>query len=139
MRHRDTATQLLRYTACGLINSSVSYSVFLGLYRSLGVHYAPAAGLGYIASMANSFALNRAFTFRATGALHPMLARFACVTGIGMSVNLLALHTFVSLLRLSPELAQGGALLCAGCLNFAANKLWTFRPEALEPTVPASL
>ena len=132
MRQRDTATQLVCYTACGLINSSVSDSVFLALYRGVGVHYASAAGLGYCAGMANSFWLNRAFTFQATGALRPMLVRFALVTGVGISVNLLVLHTLVTGIRLSPEIAQGLALLCAGCLNFAANKCWTFRP-ALEP------
>jgi len=132
LNHRKTAAQFVKYTACGLVNCSISYSVFLALYWGVGLHYVPASGLGYCAGMVNSFLLNRAFTFNATGAVPPMIARFAVVTGVGISLNLLSLQWIVTFFRLAPEVAQVFALVCSGCLNFAGNKAWTFRPVPVK-------
>ena len=132
LNHRKTATQFVKYTACGLVNCSISYSVFLALYWVVGLHYVPASGLGYCAGMVNSFLLNRAFTFDATGALRPMIARFAVVTGVGVSLNLLSLQWVVTFLRLAPEVAQVFALVCSGFVNFAGNKALAFRPGPVK-------
>jgi len=134
----------MKYTACGAINCSISYTIFLALYVVAGFHYAPAAGVGYCAGMVNSFILNRTFTFKATGALPPMLARFALVTGLGITFNVLVLHGLVTAVRLSPAVAQIFALMSSGSVNFAANKLWTFRPLGVgsghrEPVESADL
>jgi putative flippase GtrA len=61
-----------------------------------------------------------------------MIARVAVVTGVGISLNLLSLQWVVTFLRLTPEVAQVFALVCSGCVNFAGNKAWTFRPVPVK-------
>ena len=128
LNHRQTAGQLAKFTLCGMLNCSITYLVFLALYRLVGLYYIPASGLGYCAGIVNSFLVNRTFTFQARGAVQPMIGRFALVTCVGFSVNLLSVHCFVTSLRLPPEVAQVFALMCAGCVSFVGNKVWTFRP-----------
>ncbi len=131
MRHRETAEQLIKYALCGVLNCAISYAGFLVLYRGLHLHYAAAGGLGYAAGMASSFVVNRTFTFAASGAVSPMVRRFTLVAGMGITLNVVAVHVFVTALRLPPEVAQACAMLTAGCGNFVGNKLWTFRPVVL--------
>ncbi len=128
MHRGETAEQFIKYTLVGIVTCSVTYAGFLVLYRAIGIHYAVASGLGYCGGMASSFLVNRVLTFQARGAMLPMLRKFALVTGMGISVNVIVLHFFITTLRLSPEMAQVFAMLSAGCCNFAGNKLWTFRP-----------
>jgi putative flippase GtrA len=132
LKARETAEQFVKFVLCGLLNSSISYAVFFALYRFVGIHHVPAAAIGYSAGTLNSFLLNRAFTFRARGAVQPMMLKFALVTGAGISTNVTTLHIFVMLLGLPPEYAQIFALLCSGCVNFWGNKLYTFKPVPVE-------
>ncbi len=127
MNHGQTSEQFVKFTLCGLLNCSISYAAFLILYRLLGLHYVAASGFGYCAGMASSFIVNRAVTFKATGAVQQMLLKFGLITTVGISINLAAVHVFVTAFRLPPELAQVFALMCAGCVNFVGSKLWTFR------------
>ena len=122
----------MRFTLCGLLNCSISYTLFVALYRLVGIHYVPASSIGYCAGIVNSFLMNRAYTFKARGAVQPMIGKFVLVTGVGFGLNLTSLYLLVAFLRLAPEFAQGLALVCAGCLNFVGNKVWTFKPVPIE-------
>jgi putative flippase GtrA len=132
VNHRQTAEQFAKFSLCGVLNCAISYSVFLTLYRLIGLHYVLASGLGYCAGIANSFLVNRTFTFKARGAVQPMIGKFMLVAVVGISLNLLTVQVFVTSLRLPPEVAQVFALMCAGCVTFVGNKLWTFRPVPVE-------
>ncbi len=114
MLSRHTAEQMCKYAVYGLLNSCLSYSVFFALYRLVGVHYVPASALGYSAGIVNSFLLNRAYTFKATGPVQPMVFRFALVTAYGIGTNLTSLHLLVTVFRLAPEVCPGSCVVLFG-------------------------
>ncbi len=130
--HRETARQFVTYLLFGILTSSVTYAVFLLLYRWFGHHYLLASGLGYCAGSVSSFLANQRFTFNARGRMHVLLGKFAAVAALALGIDLLAVHVCIAWLRIFPEVAQVLALMCAGFCNFVASKLWIFRPGRAE-------
>ena len=57
---------LLRFGIVGLLTTLISYATFMLLLR-FGVHYLPASGASWVASLCSSFVLNRHYTFDIRG------------------------------------------------------------------------
>ncbi len=95
-----------------------------------------ASGTGYLAGIVNSYFINRAWTFRMDRSRSAgEFARFVIVNVLAMGMNLLALKLLVSRSGMLPEAAQMCAIGASLLVNFAGNKLWTFR----GPGGPAAL
>lgn len=83
--------------------------------------------IGYVAGMANSFFLNRSWTFGTRGVdVIGQMRRFVILNLIGLSTSSAAMFIFVDLLRW-PYMAVWTAVVALMLmLNFLGNKYWTF-------------
>lgn len=131
-----TGAQFLRFGLVGGLNTAIQYVVFVVLFRLAGTPMVAASAIGYMAGIVNSYFINRSWTFRmdrtrSTGEF----VRFLIVNLLAMGMNLLTLKLLVSRAGLSPEVAQVCAIGSSLAVNFAGNKLWTFRraDPAIDP------
>lgn len=123
-----TGTQFLRFGLVGGLNTAIQYGVFIVLFRLAGVPMVAASAVGYVAGIVNSYFINRSWTFKMAGGKSTgEFAKFLCVNLLAMGMNLLTLKLLVAQVGISPELAQVGAIGSSLVVNFAGNKLWTFR------------
>jgi len=117
-----------RFAAVGAVNTVMDVGVFALLHHALGLALLPANSLAYLMAAANSFALNKLWTFadtRHSGRLHRQFPLFLALDllGLGLS-NALVL----ALAQIVPALAA--KLLSVGLLflwNYTASKRLVFR------------
>jgi putative flippase GtrA len=145
--------QFSRFVVVGCVNVAVSFAVFMLFYRlfplatlvldamgslgtqissaliRLGVHSIDAAvanTLGALAGMANSFVLNKRWTFEAAGLTRLQVRRFVILNILVIAGSSLNVFVFIDLLR-APYLPiwviTTGLAMAA---NFLGNKYWTF-------------
>jgi len=123
-----TSVQFVKFGLVGVLNTIVHYLVFLLLFRIVGVAMIAASALGYMVGVANSFMLNRRWTFEVSGpSAGTEFVKFTVVNLVSLGMNLLALQLLVSLAGIMPEIAQVMAILCTLVVNFFGNKWWTFK------------
>jgi len=132
---RDRArVQFLRFCLVGVANTGITYLTFLLLYRVLSVAYVPAAVIGYVAGLGNSYLMNRSWTFRGWSDRSPgEIARFLLVNAVSLGANVGVLRLLVEHFRLPAELAQIPAIGVSVVLNFWGNRLWAFRAGRRDP------
>jgi len=120
-------TRLLRYGTVGVANTLVTLAVFEVLAR-LGVPAAAASALGFAAGAANGYALNRTWTFRATGG-RATFARYVLVQAFGAAASANGVG------RLGGRLeAECLVLPAVTLLTFALSRTFVFRPTAAPPS-----
>jgi len=125
--------QFLKFGLVGGLNTGIQYGVWWLLFRLLGVPMLVASGLGYTAGIVNSYFLNRSWTFKAAGNRNAgEFGKFVVVNLVAMGMNLLALKFLVDGARLKPEIAQVLAIGASLVVNFAGNRIWTFREKTGE-------
>lgn len=127
----SSARQFVIFSLVGLVNTAVHFCVFVVLFRAFDVPLLLASALGYCAGIANSYVMNRSWTFRVKGgASTAEFLRFAAVNIVSLLVNLLVLHFLTRSMNLMPEISQAAAILASLIVNFAGNKWWAFRAPA---------
>jgi putative flippase GtrA len=127
LRHRGNWVQLAQFCVVGLSGYAVNLVVFTALVRALEVHYLVAAVASFLVAVANNYSLNRAWTFRRNrGHVGVQGARFLVVSTAALAANLVALAVLVRL-GLDEIVAQALAIALVTPVNFAGNKLWSFR------------
>jgi dolichol-phosphate mannosyltransferase len=119
---------LMRFSLVGASGYVINLAVFALSVHGLGLDYRLAACLAFAVAVSNNFVLNRHWTFQAGhGHAGFQAARFVAVSLLAFAFNLAALELLVVVAEL-PELpAQAMAIVSATPLNFAGNKLWSFR------------
>jgi putative flippase GtrA len=121
--------QFIVYSLIGILNTLVHFVVFVVLYRLFGVPLLVASTLGYCAGVANSYLMNRRWTFAVASAANTTeFSKFAVVNLVSLGLNLAVLRA-LSTLGLMPELAQAGAIVVSLGANFVGNKWWAFRGQ----------
>ena len=122
--------RVLRFSAVGLLNTSIDMVVFLGLVWGLGVPVVPANLAAFGVALANSYVLNRSWTFRDTGTQVSSgnIARFVASSSIGAGLATTALWL---LLRLGlPTLAAKLLSIVVGMTwNYLAMRHLVFAPR----------
>lgn len=127
LRHRGNWVQLAQFCAVGLGGYAVNLAVFTALVRGAGVHYLAAAVGSFLVAVANNYGWNRAWTFRSNrGHVAWQGVRFLVVSTIALGANLVVLALLVAG-GLDEVLAQALAIAIVTPVNFAGNKLWSFR------------
>jgi putative flippase GtrA len=86
-----------------------------------------ANGLGFVVSVLTNYYLNRRWTFRSTGAVSRELPRFFTVSVIAYAGNLAVFALCYEALHLGENPSQLIAIACVLPVNFALNKIWSFR------------
>ncbi len=110
---------------------AAGYVVNLAVY-AVGVHgahldYRLAAAAAFCFALSTTFALNRRYTFEATGGrLHHEAGRYLLVSLVGFATNLLALQLLVDVAMLAKVPAQAIAIVIAAPVNFVGQRYWTF-------------
>jgi putative flippase GtrA len=121
--------QWFRYLAVGVSNTVISFGLYV-LLVDLGIHYLAAAVVSSAVAIANSYVLNRRWTFRSTEAHLSALTRF-CVTQCGgMALDLGLLYSLVRVVELPRVPSQALAILAVSVATFLVNRRWTFAPTA---------
>jgi putative flippase GtrA len=127
LRRPTNWVQLLKFCAVGASGYVVNLVVFALLLRGAGFHYVPAAICSFLVAVTNNYTWNRLWTFRRQrGHLGLQGARFLTVSVVTLAGNLTALTALVWA-GLAEIPAQAIAIVLVTPLNFAGNKLWSFR------------
>ena len=125
---RQRYFQILTFSLVGIINTVITYAVFVIFFKLFSVNYLISSGLGYCCGLANSYIMNRKFTFKVTKKQSiGEGSRFIVVNAAAMLINLLLMEACVVRLGILPEVAQIIAIAGSYCTNFVGNKFWTFR------------
>jgi putative flippase GtrA len=121
----DTLPRLVRYAVSGGLSALTHFTV--GLSANLaGFAAVPASTIGFAASVAVSYLLQRGWVFR-TGASHTVTGpRFLTVTAAAFGLNTAVLWLGADLLGGSFSLVQTIAILLIPGLNYLLNSRWTF-------------
>lgn len=123
--------QFLIYACVGVINTAVHFAVFILLLRVFGVPVLAASTVGYAAGVANSYFMNRLWTFAVTTRVNGMeFGKFVVVNLVAWALNLAVLQYLTTVVGLGPEVSQVLAIGVSLVANFAGNKWWAFRSRA---------
>lgn len=119
--------QLIRYALVGLASNTVAYLLYLSLtYNGMG--HKTTMTLLYVVGVAQTFYLNRGWTFEHNGKISSALMRYIVIYSLGYVFNLALLVVFVDRWGWVHEWVQGGAILVIAIFLFLAQKLWVFSP-----------
>ena len=120
--------QFLVYACVGLLNTAVHFAIFMLLLRVFGVPVLIASTIGYTAGVANSYFMNRIWTFAVTTRANTTeFGKFALVNVVSLLLNLAVLHQLTTVVGLTAEVSQAIAIAVSLVANFAGNKWWAFR------------
>jgi len=125
-KHRHSIDEFIKFVLVGLLNTGVDVAIFFTL-TWLGTPYVAAQVISYSCGAANSYLLNKFWTFRSSGLSYAEIVRFTVVNlvSLGISIAVLALlHDSAGMDLVS---AKAGATVCALAANFLGNKLWVFK------------
>ena len=121
----------LKFVVVGVTNTLGGYAFYAALL-ALGLNYALALTLEYVAGIAYGFLLNKRWTFKAQGESAQQAWRFVVLYGFIYVLNVTLLMLLVERWALSPYLAQIFILGFLTFLSFMVQKRWIF---IKEPTV----
>ena len=123
--------QFVIYACVGVVNTAVHFGVFMLLLRVFDVPVLAASTVGYAAGVANSYFMNRLWTFAVTTRVNGLeFGRFVLVNLVALALNLVVLQYLTTVIGLSPEVSQVLAIGVSLVANFAGNKWWAFRSRA---------
>lgn len=127
LRRPANWVQLSKFCAVGASGYVVNLAVYYGLVRGLDVFYLVAAMGSFLVAVTNNYAWNRLWTFRhQRGHVAYQGLRFLVVSTLALCANLVVLFALVEL-GVDKVPAQAVAIALVTPVNFAGNKLWSFR------------
>jgi len=124
--------QFAVFLTVGLANTIAALAVILILSELLHVHYVLANALGYAFGLALGFTLHRNITFKQQSDPEKRQAemfKFLVVFGVAYMIQLMALVVLVRSIGLADEYAQVVAIGVYAIVNFAGNRVFTFRKD----------
>ncbi|MBC8016950.1 MAG: GtrA family protein [Verrucomicrobia bacterium] len=116
----------MKFALVGLLNTGVDVAIFFLLTRA-GIPYVTAQVVSYSCGAANSYLLNKVWTFRSSGLCYAEIVRFTTVNLISLGISVVVLSLLHGTAGLDLAAAKGGATICALAANFLGNKLWVFK------------
>ncbi len=133
--------RFLTFAAIGLVNTAVTFAVF-NLCTAAGLPAAAANALGWTAGFANSFLMNRTWTFadRRDLSTHRTLARFAATNAVAFAVSEAVVLAGAALLSagsggaahtLALNAVELVAVATSLCVNYVLALRWAFRARGV--------
>lgn len=131
MTSGHTGNQFVRFALVGSSGVVVNLAVYSGSIYLLYVHYLLAATLSFVTAMSGNFILNLRWTFKTHGrgikAIRDQYLKYAMVTLISYTINIVVLWILVDFWHWHKVLAQLAAIFMTTLSNFLGSKLWAFK------------
>lgn len=118
--------EFMLFALVGVMNTIISFVAYSCLVF-INVPYLIANIISYLIGMLNSFILNKKFVFNKQGENKGYFIKFSIVNLITLSLQTGILYFFVTVMGLQIYYSQIAVTFIVLLLNFAGNKLWTFR------------
>ncbi|GIE80203.1 hypothetical protein Aph02nite_61530 [Actinoplanes philippinensis] len=126
MPNAESFARIARYGVSGVLSALTHFTVGLAANVLLGLPAVLASSLGFAASIAVSYVLQRTWVFR-SGTAHTVTGpRFLTVTAAAFGLNAAVLWAGVSLLGGPFPVVQAVAILLIPVLNYLLHSRWTF-------------
>ena len=125
-RWRAESAYLGRYATVGLVNTVGGFAIIFAL-TWLGYHALVANVAGYAFGFTLGFVLSKIWVFRASGPIRTEGMRYALAFSAAFVANLLTLQLGLSVLELSPLVAQGLAIFVYSGGMFLLSRLFVFQ------------
>jgi putative flippase GtrA len=119
--------RLLRYAFAGGASALTHLGVTALLVEVAGRRPVIASTIGFVASIAVSYLLQRRWVFRSQVANRLAIPRFLTVTAVGFLLNASILWIGTEVLDVHYAPVQLVALVAIPVSNYLLNSLWTFR------------
>jgi putative flippase GtrA len=127
LRRPQNWIDLAKFCVVGATGYAINLLVYVALLRGADLHYLPAAACSFAVAVTNNYTWNRLWTFRGhRGHVYYQGLRFLVVSLVSLGANLGVLDALVAL-GIGKIAAQAVAIILVMPLNFAGNKLWSFR------------
>ncbi|MFB9273449.1 GtrA family protein [Cohnella cellulosilytica] len=118
--------KMAKYALVGGLNTGVDFAVFCALVYGLGVPSAGAQVVSYLAGTANSYLLNRYWTFGVRGKRSGAeMLRFVLVNAVSFAAATAALLG-LEYGGLEPAAAKAVSVFVSLAVNYAGYRLWVF-------------
>lgn len=129
MSTRGTPDQFWRYGAVGLASNLALYGLYL-VMTGWGMPPKLAMTLLYAAGTAQTFVLNKHWSFRSSGPAAAQFRRYVLAYALGYGLNLFGLHLLVDILHWPHQVAQGILIIAIAMMLFLLQKFWVFRAQS---------
>lgn len=123
-----TIGQLVRFNLVGILNTLVDFIIFF-ILNAVGITYLIAQTCSYSCGIINSYFFNKYWTFRATGITAAEIIRFAAINLVALTVSVLLVYIFHSLLHFALLPAKIAATILTMLIGFCGTKLWVFKVD----------
>jgi putative flippase GtrA len=126
---RSSRQQVARFALIGVLSNSFFYALYLILTYK-GMRPTSAMSLTYALAVANTFFLNRTWTFTQRGKIFGPLGRYIVAYAVGYLFNLSLLEILINNIGLAHQVSQGISIVSIAVLLFLLQKYWVFRADA---------
>ncbi|MFC5450753.1 GtrA family protein [Paenibacillus aestuarii] len=128
MLSKNSLPSFIKFGFVGALNSGIDFTVF-ALLLFLGSQELLAQCAAYTCGVANSYLMNRSWTFKDSAADKGHLFRFLAVNAVMLLFTSVILHGCIEILVWPLWLAKLAATGCGSILNYAGSRLWVFRAK----------
>ena len=118
-----------RFSLVGVVNTLIDFLLFTFCHGFIGLNYIASQIIGYSFGIANSFVLNKRWTFSATNSNKKTgheLFQFIAVNLFSLFITLLMMSFLVNNLNINVYISKILVTFIAQITNFLAYKLWVF-------------
>ena len=119
--------KLTKFGIVGVINTAVDWLAFIFLREVLGVEPRIAQVIAQALAVANSYILNKRWTFRDKGAPGKSIFKFVAVQGASLLIGYLSMILFHDTLGIDPYISRIFIIGVTVSFNYFGNKLFVFK------------
>lgn len=125
--------KMAKFALVGVLNTGVDFAVFIVLVYGLGVSTIGAQTASYGCGIANSYWLNRKWTFRAAGNGSWMdVLRFVLVNAVSFAAATAVLLALEQGAGWPSAAAKIASILISMAVNYAGSRYWVFRSASRD-------
>lgn len=119
---------ITRFSLVGIANTLIDFLIFTMFNGLIGLNYITSQILGYSFGVANSFVLNKKWTFSRTNSNNTSLElfQFIIVNLFSLLITLLVMNFLVGSLNINVYVSKIIVTFLAQITNFLSYKLWVF-------------
>ncbi len=119
----ETVNQLIRYLITGFTAFGIEYSLYVVLYKLIGMNYVIASMIVYALVFLFSFFVNRKWSFKSTGKLNRQLILYLMLFFFNLIVaNAFLLKFLTDVLGINALISPFIKMACVVCWNFLIYK-----------------